>query len=179
MTASWKHDGTYGFYDRPIRGTRHDALDELLSLGHAMLVGCLIAGVIAGRAQANVATGALELFGTLACGLIVVGRTALRPLLVATLGPERVLLLGDGAQTDALVRALAGRRDVQATTLALPRDVARWWRQRAEIEAALAGKRPDEAALAAAGASVSWARELDGRIAIEAGVQRDAGEHDR
>jgi len=51
---------------------------------------------------------------------------------------------------------------------ALPRDVARWWRRRAALEAALeAGDMPDADTLAAAGASLSWARERDGRIVFE------------
>jgi peptidoglycan/xylan/chitin deacetylase (PgdA/CDA1 family) len=50
---------------------------------------------------------------------------------------------------------------------ALPRDVARWWRRRAALEARLAedGALTAEA-LAAAGASLSWAQEHKGSIAI-------------
>jgi len=51
---------------------------------------------------------------------------------------------------------------------ALPRDVARWWRRRAALEAAQEdGRALDVDGLAAAGASLSWAEERDGRIAIE------------
>jgi peptidoglycan/xylan/chitin deacetylase (PgdA/CDA1 family) len=53
---------------------------------------------------------------------------------------------------------------------ALPRDVAAWWRRRAELDAALErGEELDEARLAAAGASVTWARERDGEIVLEVG----------
>jgi peptidoglycan/xylan/chitin deacetylase (PgdA/CDA1 family) len=52
----------------------------------------------------------------------------------------------------------------------LPRDVAAWWRRRAELDAALGrGEELDEARLAAAGASVTWARERGGEIVMEVG----------
>jgi peptidoglycan/xylan/chitin deacetylase (PgdA/CDA1 family) len=53
---------------------------------------------------------------------------------------------------------------------ALPRDVARWWRRRAELTAAVARGEPlDPSALAAAGASIAWARESGGEIVTELG----------
>jgi hypothetical protein len=52
---------------------------------------------------------------------------------------------------------------------ALPRDVARWWRRRARLEAALARGEPlDASALRAAGAVLAWAEERDGAVAISA-----------
>jgi peptidoglycan/xylan/chitin deacetylase (PgdA/CDA1 family) len=52
----------------------------------------------------------------------------------------------------------------------LPRDVARWWRQRAALDAALLrGEMIEEAALTTAGATLAWARERDGDIIIEPG----------
>jgi peptidoglycan/xylan/chitin deacetylase (PgdA/CDA1 family) len=53
---------------------------------------------------------------------------------------------------------------------ALPRDVARWWRRRAELTAAVARGEPLEAsALAAAGASIAWARKSGEEIVTELG----------
>lgn len=50
---------------------------------------------------------------------------------------------------------------------ALPRDVARWWRTRTTLEAALArGETLTDAALAAAGATVAWASEDAGAVRI-------------
>jgi peptidoglycan/xylan/chitin deacetylase (PgdA/CDA1 family) len=55
---------------------------------------------------------------------------------------------------------------------ALPRDVAAWWRRRAALDAALErGEELDEARLAAAGASVTWAHERDGEIVMEVASQ--------
>jgi hypothetical protein len=52
---------------------------------------------------------------------------------------------------------------------ALPRDVARWWRRRAHLEAALArGEALDATAMQSAGAVRAWAEERDGAIAISA-----------
>jgi len=58
---------------------------------------------------------------------------------------------------------------------ALPRDVARWWRRRAALEAELAeqGALPDEA-LAETGASLRLAEERDGRIAFTANEEEHA-----
>lgn len=50
---------------------------------------------------------------------------------------------------------------------ALPRDVARWWRVRAELEGELVEGAPDAAAVAAAGAARCWAAEREGEIVIE------------
>jgi peptidoglycan/xylan/chitin deacetylase (PgdA/CDA1 family) len=53
---------------------------------------------------------------------------------------------------------LAYLRSLEGGWHALPRDVARWWRRRAELEARLtAGESLDAAALAAAGATTAWA----------------------
>lgn len=53
---------------------------------------------------------------------------------------------------------------------ALPRDVARWWRRRAALTSALTRGEPlDAGALAAAGACIAWAREVDGEIVTELG----------
>ncbi|MCW3002209.1 MAG: hypothetical protein JWQ20_1507 [Conexibacter sp.] len=53
---------------------------------------------------------------------------------------------------------------------ALPRDVADWWRRRAELDAALQrGEQLDAERMSAASASVAWAHERDGQIVIDAG----------
>lgn len=56
---------------------------------------------------------------------------------------------------------------------ALPREVAAWWRARAELEAALASVDTAElGALAEAGASLWWAEERDGRLLITTGEEQ-------
>lgn len=53
---------------------------------------------------------------------------------------------------------------------ALPRDVARWWRRRAELTAAPArGEALDEAELASNRATIAWAYEQDGEIVTDFG----------
>jgi peptidoglycan/xylan/chitin deacetylase (PgdA/CDA1 family) len=62
---------------------------------------------------------------------------------------------------------LAFLRDLDAGWHALPRDVARWWRRRAALEAGLEDGAPDRITLAAAGAACWWAAERDGEIVID------------
>ena len=68
---------------------------------------------------------------------------------------------------DEILGFLAAQRDGWHT---LPREVARWWKDRAQLECrgdAKGGAHIAGAEAAAAAASVVWAREVDGRIAIE------------
>jgi peptidoglycan/xylan/chitin deacetylase (PgdA/CDA1 family) len=69
--------------------------------------------------------------------------------------------LGHYEQLLAFLRALQGGWH------ALPRDIARWWRVRAAVEAKLGDAPPDATALAGAGAARWWAAERDGEIIIE------------
>jgi peptidoglycan/xylan/chitin deacetylase (PgdA/CDA1 family) len=78
----------------------------------------------------------------------------------------------------ALTRERLGHYDRLLTLLrglggwhALPRDVARWWRRRAELERRLAAGEVDLRTAAAAGASVRWATERDGAVVVEEEVQ--------
>ena len=57
---------------------------------------------------------------------------------------------------------------------ALPRNVAAWWRHRAELERQFEDGRLDARAAAAAGASVVWASERDGEVVIEREVHERA-----
>jgi peptidoglycan/xylan/chitin deacetylase (PgdA/CDA1 family) len=66
---------------------------------------------------------------------------------------------------------LAFLRGMDGGWHALPRDVARWWRLRAALEAEQGERAPDGVALAAAGAPCWWAAERDGEIVV------DTGEH--
>jgi peptidoglycan/xylan/chitin deacetylase (PgdA/CDA1 family) len=65
---------------------------------------------------------------------------------------------------------LAFLRSLPGGWAALPRDAARWWRRRAALEDRLRhGEAIGEGALAAASASVAWARERGAEIIIETG----------
>ena len=88
-------------------------------------------------------------------------------LVTALIHPDYVLSDERLRRYDELLAFLGGQ---EGGWHALPRDVARWWRRRAALDAALrGGEALDENALGAAGAGVAWARERDGAIVLEAG----------
>ena len=86
-------------------------------------------------------------------------------------GLVTVLVHPDYALSDERLRhydeLLAFLRGMDGGWHALPRDVARWWRIRAALEAELDDRSTDGAAPAAAGAARCWAAERDGEIVIE------------
>jgi peptidoglycan/xylan/chitin deacetylase (PgdA/CDA1 family) len=86
-------------------------------------------------------------------------------------GLVTVLVHPDYALTDERLRhydaLLAFLSRLDGGWHALPRDVARWWRRRAALAAAVDGERAGPAAVAAAGAELCWAAERDGRIVLE------------
>jgi peptidoglycan/xylan/chitin deacetylase (PgdA/CDA1 family) len=89
-------------------------------------------------------------------------------------GLVTVLVHPDYLVDDARLRRydelLSFLRQLDGGWHALPRDAARWWRRRAALDAALArGEQLDAERLATAGASVAWAHERDGEIAIDVG----------
>jgi peptidoglycan/xylan/chitin deacetylase (PgdA/CDA1 family) len=74
------------------------------------------------------------------------------------LEPERL------QRYDELLSLLRG---IERGWHALPRDVARWWRRRAALEARFADAPLDPGAIAADGAELWWASERDGEVVIE------------
>jgi peptidoglycan/xylan/chitin deacetylase (PgdA/CDA1 family) len=86
-------------------------------------------------------------------------------LVTVLVHPDYMLTDERLARYDELLGFLAG---LEGGWHALPRDVARWWRRRATLEDALdRGEEIDGEALAAAGASVAWARERNGEMLLE------------
>jgi len=94
-------------------------------------------------------------------------------------GPVTVLVHPDYALTEERLRhydeLLGFLESLGGGWHALPRDVARWWRRRAALEAELAeqGALRDEA-LAETGASLRWAEERDGSIVITSSEEQHA-----
>jgi peptidoglycan/xylan/chitin deacetylase (PgdA/CDA1 family) len=85
-------------------------------------------------------------------------------LITVLVHPDYMLEEQRLAQYDELLGFLAG---LERGWHALPRHVARWWRQRATLEAALASRNGvHEARLEPLGASLGWAYERDGEIVI-------------
>lgn len=92
-------------------------------------------------------------------------------------GLVNVLVHPDYAETEQRVhrydQLLGFLASLEGAWHALPREVAAWWRTRAELEMALA--RGEPADLDAAGASLWWAEERDGRLSITTGEEHHAG----
>jgi hypothetical protein len=72
---------------------------------------------------------------------------------------------------DELLALLCGR---DGGWHALPRDVARWWRRRAELEQQFEDGEIDPRVAAEAGATVWWATERNGAVVIEEEVPEHA-----
>jgi peptidoglycan/xylan/chitin deacetylase (PgdA/CDA1 family) len=98
--------------------------------------------------------------------------------LAASGGLVTVLVHPDYALTPERLRhydeLLTLLRGLEGGWHALPRDVARWWRRRAELERGFDDGDVDPRAAAAAGASVYWATERDGAVVIEEEVPEHA-----
>jgi exopolysaccharide biosynthesis polyprenyl glycosylphosphotransferase len=116
----------YGLYDRDARRISHSTVDDLPALFHATLItalgGWLLLKVTPPESMV-LAQGATLLVCSPLLALVL--RTGVRRLMRSAIGPERVLLIGEGAPATVLVRKmqhhpeyglepvgyLAGRRD--------------------------------------------------------------------
>jgi hypothetical protein len=94
-------------------------------------------------------------------------------------GLVNVLVHPDYALTEARLghydELLAFLSSLDGGWHALPREVASWWRQRAALERRLGAGELDPDELVAAGASLWWAEERDGSIAITTREAQDGG----
>jgi len=119
----------YGLYERDARRLSHSTLDDLPSLFHALLLGCLLLWcwyVVVGPAKLMFA--AILLFGALALASVLAGRVLARAAFARVASPERVLLIGSGRMSGALIekmRAKASRRLEPIGMLSCGLDVAR------------------------------------------------------
>jgi exopolysaccharide biosynthesis polyprenyl glycosylphosphotransferase len=99
--------GAYGLYTRDIKRISHSTVDDLPWLGHAVLVACLFTWLFFNFAPVS----KLEFFDILTLGCttvftITLMRSIVRRLSTQMLGPERVLFVGEGDETDLLVRKM-------------------------------------------------------------------------
>ncbi|SRR5579875_78884 len=98
----------YGLYDRDVKRISHSTVDELPSLAHAIAVAVLLLWVYA-RYTPMRRMDLLEvvLFGAATSVLVVCARFCARRSALRLLGSERALVVGGGAQAQALVAKLA------------------------------------------------------------------------
>ena len=110
----------YGLYDRDLKRISHQTVDDLPWIFHAVLVGCLLLLACYRFLPVDgVWLGPLAVFALLAIVLITALRASARRLAVSILGPEPVVLLGDGKGISTLARKLEanGRQGARSVGL--------------------------------------------------------------
>jgi exopolysaccharide biosynthesis polyprenyl glycosylphosphotransferase len=100
----------YGLYERDAKRLSHSTLDDLPSLFHCLLLGCLLMWcwfVVA--APAKLMFTAILTFGALAMVSVLAGRVLARAGFLRLVSPERVLLIGTGQASGALIEKMRAR----------------------------------------------------------------------
>lgn len=104
----------YGLYDRDEKRLSHSTLDDLPALFHALLTGCLLMWCwFVLVAPAKLAFAPILLFAGLAIVLIPAGRVLTRAGFVRVISPERVLLIGTGQATGALIEKIRAKASLR------------------------------------------------------------------
>lgn len=104
----------YGLYDRDAKRLSHSTLDDLPSLFHGLLLGCLLLWcwfVLAAPAKLMFTT--ILAFGALAMALVLVGRVLARAGFLRLVSPERVLLIGTGQTSGALIEKMRAKASLR------------------------------------------------------------------
>jgi exopolysaccharide biosynthesis polyprenyl glycosylphosphotransferase len=104
----------YGLYDRDTKRLSHSTLDDLPSLFQALLLGCLLLWcwfVVA--APAKLMFAAILAFAGLAMALVLTGRVLARAGFIRVVSPERVLLIGTGQSSGALIEKMRAKASMR------------------------------------------------------------------
>jgi exopolysaccharide biosynthesis polyprenyl glycosylphosphotransferase len=97
----------YGLYDRDVKRIGHASVDDLPWIAHGVLLGSLLTLAyfqLAPMGGFNLSD--LAVFATLAIIDVAILRAVARRIGVSLLGPERVMLVGDGEQIVTLARKM-------------------------------------------------------------------------
>jgi len=100
----------YGLYERDAKRLSHSTLDDLPSLFHALLLGCLLMWcwyVLVAPAKLMFTT--ILAFGALALVAVLAGRVLTRAGFARLVSPERVLLIGTGQASGVLIEKMHAR----------------------------------------------------------------------
>jgi exopolysaccharide biosynthesis polyprenyl glycosylphosphotransferase len=98
----------YGLYDRDTKRISHGSVDDLPWIFHAILLGALLLiGFYRLTPPGGIELADLAAFCVIAIVLVAALRILARGFAASLLGPERVLLIGDGPQVVTLARKLA------------------------------------------------------------------------
>jgi exopolysaccharide biosynthesis polyprenyl glycosylphosphotransferase len=110
----------YGLYGRDLKRISHQTLDDLPSIFHAVVVGCLLLlACYRFFPVEGIWLGPLAVFAVLAIVSVTALRALARRFAVSVLGPERVVLLGEGSEISVLARKLEanGRQGARSVGL--------------------------------------------------------------
>jgi exopolysaccharide biosynthesis polyprenyl glycosylphosphotransferase len=100
----------YGLYERDAKRLNHSTLDDLPALFHALLLGGLLTWCyFLVFAPTRLSSETILVFGGLALALVLSGRTLVRAGVLRVLSPERVLLIGSGDASGALIEVMRAR----------------------------------------------------------------------
>jgi exopolysaccharide biosynthesis polyprenyl glycosylphosphotransferase len=102
----------YGLYERDAKRLSHSTLDDLPSLFHALLLGCLLMWCYF-LALAKLTSTTILAFGGLALLLVFVGRALARACFVRLISPERVVLIGTGQAAGALIEKMRAKKSLR------------------------------------------------------------------
>jgi exopolysaccharide biosynthesis polyprenyl glycosylphosphotransferase len=110
----------YGLYDRDTKRINHGIVEDLPWIFHAMLLGTLLLlGFYRLTPLGSIELADLALFAVLG-GLAVAGlRAVARVVGASLLGPERVLLVGVGAEVETLARKLGSHPEYAVEVVGL------------------------------------------------------------
>jgi len=104
----------YGLYERDAKRLSHSTLDDLPPLFHALLVGCLLTWCyFVVLAPFKLVFSAILLFAALAMIGVLAGRLATRSAFTRLISPERVLLVGNGQTSGALIEKMRAKASLR------------------------------------------------------------------
>jgi exopolysaccharide biosynthesis polyprenyl glycosylphosphotransferase len=104
----------YGLYERDAKRLSHSTLDDLPSLFHGLLVGCLLMWCwFVVVAPAKLMFAAILAFAGLTMVLVLAGRASARAGFLRLVSPERVLLIGTGRTSGALIEKMRAKASMR------------------------------------------------------------------
>jgi FlaA1/EpsC-like NDP-sugar epimerase len=97
----------YGLYERDAKRLSHTTLDDLPPLFHALLLGCLLTWCyFVAVAPAKLTSATILAFAGAGLVLVLTGRALARASFRRLISPERVLLIGAGDASGALIEKM-------------------------------------------------------------------------
>jgi exopolysaccharide biosynthesis polyprenyl glycosylphosphotransferase len=124
----------YGLYDRDTKRINHGLLDDLPWIFHAILLGTLLLlAFFRLTPLGGIELSDLALFAVVSLFAVTALRGMARYFASTLLGPERVLLVGEGRQVETLARKLASHPEYRSRPVGLVSGI-----DRIDLEAAVA-----------------------------------------